>query len=95
MTQASQKLEAPVVSPTTGALLPGFLPDGARVGAIGREVEQLSHEEVHLYTKELTNKLAWAVGSFYKVPYSGKRTIINKYVFRCARAILRDHGYPI
>ena len=95
MTQASLKVEAPVVSPTTGALLHGFMPDGAGEGAIGRAISEVSPEEILVFTRELTNKLAWAVGSFYKVPYSGRQTVIQKYVFRCARAVLRDHGYPI
>lgn len=94
MTQASQKLETPVVSPTTGVLLSGFIPDGSLPGAIGRSVAGVSPEEIHIYQKELTNKLAWTVGSFYGVPYSGRRTTVYDYVFRCARAILRDHGYP-
>jgi len=94
MTQTSQRLKAPVVSPTTGALLHGFLPDGAAPGGLGRAISEVSQEEILLFTRELTNKLAWAVGTFYKVPYSGRQTQVQKYVFRCARAILRDHGYP-
>jgi len=93
MTQASQRLNSPVVSPTTGDVLPGFQPDGTCEGALGRPVSALGPEEILTLTRELTNKLAWAVGSFYKVPYSGRQTVVQKYVFRCARAILRDHGY--
>jgi len=94
MTQASQKLKTPVVSPTTGELLPDFQPDGSRPGSLGSESRGKSPEQIHVLTKELTNKLAWAVGSFYNVPYTGRQTPVQKYAARCARAILRDHGYP-
>lgn len=87
-------LNAPVVSPTTGALLPGFSPDGSKEGAIGVHVDATSLGGRHDGLKELTSKLAWAMGTFYGVPYSGRNTAVNRYVAKCARAILRDHGYP-
>lgn len=85
---------APVVSPTTGALL-DFACDGARPGSLGKSVEQTTLGGRHAALKELENKLAWAVGTFYGVPYSGRRTEATLYVARIVRAVLRDHGYPI
>jgi len=93
MTQRSQGINAPVRSPTTGAFL-DFREDGEAAGAIGRTASQVSQEEILAFTRELTNKLAWAMGTFYKVPYSGRQTVIQQYVMRATRAILRDHGYP-
>ena len=92
-THQPRLVEAPVRSPTTGAFL-DFIVDGEREGAIGRSVTGLSHEEIHIFQKELANKLAWAMGTFFKVPYSGNQTVVKKYVERVSRAILRDHGYP-
>jgi len=85
---------SPVVSPTTGELLKDFIPDGEKPGAIGGPVSGVSEGFRHDCQKELTSKLAWAMGTFYNVPYSGKQTEVHKYVARAARAILRDHGYP-
>jgi len=44
--------------------------------------------------KEIVNKLAWCLGSVYRVPYAGKRTAVRIYAERMARAVVRDHGYP-
>lgn len=86
--------DVPVVSPTTGQLLSGFIPDGAKEGSLGVHVDGTSLEQRHDCLKELTNKLAWAMGTFYGVPYSGRKTVVHEYIAKCARAILRDHGYP-
>jgi len=94
MSQASLKINAPVVSPTTGELI-NFHPAGSLPGAIGRSIEDLSPEQILTFTKELTNKLAWAMGSFYGVSYSRKNSLVTQYAARCCRAILRDHGFPI
>ena len=44
--------------------------------------------------KEVINKLAWALGSTYRVPYSGKQSPARVYALRMAQAVLRDNGYP-
>lgn len=44
--------------------------------------------------KELVNKIAWALGSAYRQPYSGVRTPARQYAVLVAAAIQRDHGYP-
>lgn len=84
----------PVVSPTTGETLSNFVPDGAKPDSIGIHVDATTLQFRHDCLKELTNKLSWAIGTFYNAPYSGRQTRVQQYVGRVARAILRDHGYP-
>lgn len=43
---------------------------------------------------ELVNKLAWVLGSTYRVPYSNKSTFARQYAVTMAGAVRRDHGYP-
>lgn len=86
--------DSPVVSPTTGEVLEGFIPDGGKEGSIGVHVDSTTDGYRSECIKELTNKLAWAMGTFYGVPYSSRATRVHGYVARAARAILRDHGYP-
>lgn len=63
-----------------------YLPFGAGVGKPAQpQWDQL---------KELRNKLAWVIGTFYGVDYSGKRTAAQAYVTRMTTAVIRDHGYP-
>lgn len=45
--------------------------------------------------KEIVNKIAWCLGSVYRVPYAGKRTAVRVYAERIAQAVVRDHGYPL
>jgi len=45
--------------------------------------------------KEIVNKIAWCLGSVYRVPYAGKRTAVRIYAERIAQAVVRDHGYPL
>lgn len=44
--------------------------------------------------KELINKLAWALGSTYKVNYSNGRLPARLYVNRLVSRIVADHGFP-
>lgn len=44
--------------------------------------------------KELVNKLAWVLGSTYRVPYSNQKSVARQYALRITSAIMRDHGYP-
>lgn len=44
--------------------------------------------------KELVNKLAWVLGSYFRVPYSGAKSTPRLYAQRIAKAVFRDHGYP-
>ena len=95
MTQASQRIVAPVVSPTTGALIIPPVEPGSLPGAFGRKYNESSAQEIQDATRELQNKIAWVLGTFYHIPYSTKRSPVYPYVSKCVTAILRDHGYPI
>lgn len=44
--------------------------------------------------KELINKLAWALGSTYRVPYNNTRTPARQLASRIARHVLETQGYP-
>jgi len=94
MTQASQKLTTPVVSPTTGELIIPPVEPGTLPGALGRSYRETPEQARHENMAEIRNKLAWALGTFYGVPYSSKVAPVSLYVARCVTAIIRDHGYP-
>lgn len=44
--------------------------------------------------KELANKVAWVLGSTYRVNYSSMRMPARAYAWRIVKKILEDHGYP-
>ena len=44
--------------------------------------------------KELVNKIAWTLGSFYRAPYSTMKTPARAYAWRIVKKVLEDHGYP-
>lgn len=44
--------------------------------------------------KELCNKIAWVLGSTYRVPYANMRTDARQYAWRIVKKIIEDHGYP-
>jgi len=44
--------------------------------------------------KELVNKIAWVLGSAYRVPYSNMRTPARQYAWRIVKKVIEDHGYP-
>jgi len=44
--------------------------------------------------KELCNKIAWVLGSTYRVPYANMRTEARQYAWRIVKKVLEDHGYP-
>ena len=44
--------------------------------------------------KELVNKIAWVLGSTYRVPYANMRTDARQYAWRIVKKVLEDHGYP-
>ena len=47
------------------------------------------------HVKELANKLAWALGSTYRVNYSNMSSDARKYAWLIVKAVIRDHGYPV
>jgi len=44
--------------------------------------------------KELCNKIAWVLGSTYRVPYANMKTDARQYAWRIVKKVLEDHGYP-
>ncbi len=44
--------------------------------------------------KELVNKIAWVLGSTYRVPYANIRTEARQYALRIVKQVTKDHGYP-
>ncbi len=43
---------------------------------------------------ELANKLAWALGSTYRMPYSSKATLARQYAWTLMQETVIEHGYP-
>jgi len=44
--------------------------------------------------KELVNKVAWVLGSVYRVNYSNMSTPARAYAWRIVKKVIEDHGYP-
>jgi len=44
--------------------------------------------------KELVNKIAWVLGSTYRVPYANMKTDARQYAWRIVKKVIEDHGYP-
>lgn len=44
--------------------------------------------------KELVNKIAWVLGSTYRVPYANMRTQARQYAWRIVKKVIEDNGYP-
>jgi len=44
--------------------------------------------------KELVNKIAWVLGSTYRVSYANMRTDARQYAWRIVKKVLEDNGYP-
>lgn len=93
MMRASQTKREPVVDPTTGSLIIPPIEPGSLPGALGRPYSKCTLEEIRNTERELTSKIAWAIGSTYGVPYSKRASTARAYAARCAVAIERDHGY--
>ncbi len=44
--------------------------------------------------QELANKLAWVLGSVYRMPYSSKRTLARTVAWQMMQDVITEHGYP-
>jgi len=44
--------------------------------------------------KELINKLAWAIGSTFRTPFSNSRTPTRQLARKLASTLIVEHGYP-
>lgn len=45
--------------------------------------------------KELVNKLAWAIGSTYKLSFSKRYSHVRVLAVDLARQLITDQGYPV
>jgi len=45
--------------------------------------------------KELVNKLSWALGSVYRLPYSSSRNDVRVKAVGLASMVLHHEGYPV
>lgn len=70
------------------------IPDLAEDSPLGIPPDQAQIALQQDCVKELVNKLAWALGSFYRSSYSNMRTPTRAYAWRIVQRVLRDHGYP-
>lgn len=44
--------------------------------------------------KELVNKLAWSIGSTYRLPYTNVRAPARQWAITLAQHTVMKHGYP-
>lgn len=44
--------------------------------------------------KELVNKIAWALGTTYHVPYANQRTVGRRWATELAKNTIASQGYP-
>ena len=85
--------QLPLLEPDPSAA--GGLFDSRVDGAFGSFVGEASAQTKLEFIKEMTNKMAWVVGSAYGKTYSTKNSPVQRYAARMVKAILRDHGYRI
>jgi len=75
--------------------LPPFRPLVLPVSdALGVPAHETNPAEQSDAFKELVNKLAWALGSTYRVQYGHVRTNCRKVAIEMAKIVVSDHGYP-
>jgi len=65
--------------------------DGPPMGIPPHEAQIGLQQDV---VKELVNKIAWTLGSAYRVNYSNMRTPARAYAWRIVKRLIEDHGYP-
>jgi len=73
------------------ALPEGSLSSGKPLGIPSHEAQIGLQMEA---TKELVNKLAWALGSAYRRPYSNMRTPAREAAWELVKQVIDEHGYP-
>jgi len=78
------------VQPPTGGTLPRPRSSEA-LGVPGSETHLALQTDSF---QEIVNKLAWVLGSTYRVQYSNRRSPARLYAQRIATAIVKAHGYP-
>ncbi len=83
----AQQSKAPVATPPPGLLSS----DNPALGTPSADTHLALQQDV---CKELVNKIAWVLGSTYRVPYANMRTDARQYAWRIVKQVLKDHGYP-
>lgn len=80
-------------SPSGGQipLTTGELRDKKLLGLPASQVQPQLTQDVF---KELINKLAWCLGSTYRMPYANRRCAVRLLAVSLARAVVVEHGYP-
>ncbi len=61
---------------------------------LGVHISDVDPELTPEVLKELTNKLAWALGSTYKLSYHGKRSRVREAAWDAVKELIHQHGYP-
>lgn len=61
---------------------------------LGVSVSEVSPSVVLDVFRELTNKIAWAVGTTYQRPYNNRRCPAREMAWTVAKHIVEQHGYP-
>jgi len=61
---------------------------------LGLRSPSISPEDQNECFKELATKLAWALGSTYKVPYTNHKTSARSLAVRMAHHLLDTQGFP-
>jgi len=69
----------------------GVLPSESPLGVPPLDTHLALQTDV---AKELCNKIAWVLGSTYRVPYANMKTDARQYAWRIVKKVLEDHGYP-
>lgn len=74
---------------SASATQPGF--QGSQLGIPASEAQAALQSDAY---KELVNKLAWALGSSYRMPYTNMRTLARVWACDLAKQTIIEHGYP-
>lgn len=72
----------------------GFTPQNLDDSALGIPPHEAQLGLQQDVVKELVNKVAWVLGSVYRVNYSNMRTPARAYAWRIVKRCIEDHGYP-
>lgn len=66
-------------------------PELVRLGVPATETNPSMQQDA---VAELTNKLAWVIGSVYRMPYSNKKSLARRVAWEMMSDLITEHGYP-
>jgi len=72
--------------------VPRSVDTSGRLGVPPGEIRPEVQSPVYV---ELINKLAWAIGTTYGVPYSSMRTLTREIATDLAKLLINSQGYPM